>query len=223
LGGQKKDWPSYLSGAYIKGWEAPALNYMTHSPNPWTEADFYEYLSTGYSARHGVASGPMAPVVQGLQELDDQDVRAIAHYLGALPEPEPVAENTTAAQTAAATAPAETATPVQLLAGENVFRGACAACHDASGGPALFGARPLLAVNSNIHSASPDNVIQTILHGISEPADPSLGFMPGFENSLNDTQLADLLRYLRHEFAPDKQAWTGIEGRISELRAQPPA
>src|SRR5690606_7857315 len=79
----------------------------------------------------------------------------------------------------------------QLLAGKNVFRGACAACHDASGGPALFGARPLLSVNTNVHSASPDNLIRTILYGIRKPADSSLGFMPGFKDSLNETQLAN--------------------------------
>jgi len=222
LGGQKSDKLNHLSGAFIKGWEAPALNYMTHSPNPWTESDFYEYLRTGYSARHGVASGPMAPVVQGLQELDNNDIKAMAHYLAGLPAPE--------ADTRVATAPAQAEVAPeqdatmssQLLAGKNVFSGACAACHDASGGPALFGARPLLSLSTNIHSSSPDNLIQIILHGIREPVDPGLGFMPGFRDSLNETQLANLLRYLRREFAPDKNAWTGLEGRISELLAQAP-
>ncbi len=223
LGGQKKDWLSYLSGAFVKGWEAPALNHMTHSPNPWTEADFYEYLRTGYSARHGVASGPMAPVVQGLQELDDQDIRAIAHYLGDLPAPAPTTQTpTTPPEQEVVNSTDGNTISLQLLAGENVFRGACAACHDASEGPALFGARPLLSVNTNVHSSSPDNLIRTILYGIRKPADSSLGFMPGFKGSLNEIQLANLLRYLRHQFAPDKKTWTGLEDRISKLLAETP-
>src|SRR5690606_25468352 len=114
----------------------------------------------------------------------------------------------------------ETVTSQQLLAGENVFRGACAACHDASAGPALFGARPLLSVNTNVHSASPDNLIRTILYGIKDPADASLGFMPAFKDTLNASQLVSLLHFLRHRFAPDKPAWPDVEAKVSELLGQ---
>jgi nicotinate dehydrogenase subunit B len=40
--------------------------------------------------------------------------------------------------------------------GARLYDGACAVCHQI-GGPALFGSKPSLALNSNLHSAVPDN------------------------------------------------------------------
>ena len=81
-----------------------------------------------------------------------------------------------------------------------------------SAAPPLFGSRPSLALNSNLHSAVPDNLIQVILHGIASPASSDLGYMPGFKDSMSDDQLAELVSYLRRQFAPDKPAWTGVRG-----------
>ena len=90
-------------------------------------------------------------------------------------------------------------------------------CH-AVGGPELFGARPSLALNTNIHSATPDNLIQVILHGIDKPVTSDLGYMPAFKGSLNDRQVADLVAYTRRQFAPDKAAWEGLEATVTRLR-----
>ena len=81
-------------------------------------------------------------------------------------------------------------------------------CHEV-GGPALFGSRPSLSLNSNLHSAVPDNLIQVILHGIASPASSDLGYMPGFKDSMTDRQVAELVSWLRQQFAPGKPAWTG--------------
>jgi nicotinate dehydrogenase subunit B len=64
----------------------------------------------------------------------------------------------------------------------------------------------------------PNNLIQVILHGITSPVSSDLGYMPGFKDSLNDTQLAELVSYLRRQFAPDKPPWTGVEAAISQVR-----
>ena len=84
-------------------------------------------------------------------------------------------------------------------------------CHEV-GGPALFGSRPSLSLNSNLHSAVPDNLIQVILHGIASPASSDLGYMPGFKDSMTDRQIAELVAWLRQQFAPGKagvdRAWT---------------
>lgn len=94
-------------------------------------------------------------------------------------------------------------------------------CHDSQSGPALFGARPSLAVNTSLHSDSPDNVIQVILHGITRPSAPALGNMPAFKHSLNDQQVTDLLQYLRRQYAPDKQPWQNITEKVQHIRQQP--
>jgi nicotinate dehydrogenase subunit B len=97
--------------------------------------------------------------------------------------------------------------------GARLYEGACAVCHQV-GGPALFGSRPSLALNSNLHSATPDNLIQVILHGIATPAFSDLGYMPGFKDSMGPDQLAELVSYLRAQFAPDKPAWTGVHAAV---------
>jgi nicotinate dehydrogenase subunit B len=102
-------------------------------------------------------------------------------------------------------------------AGARIYQGACAVCHQV-GGPALFGSRPSLALNSNLHSATPDNLIQVILRGIASPAFSDLGYMPGFKDSMSDDQLTDLVSYLRQQFAPDKPPWTGVHAAVGLAR-----
>jgi nicotinate dehydrogenase subunit B len=101
--------------------------------------------------------------------------------------------------------------------GARIYLGACAVCHEAGGLP-LFGSRPSLSLNSNLHSSRPDNLIQVILHGIPEPAFSELGYMPAFKGSMNDEQLAELVTYLRRQFAPDKPVWTDVQSTISQIR-----
>src|SRR5947199_8062494 len=73
---------AYLAGGFAEGWEAPPLTSLSHAPIPWSEDELYAYLRTGESRFHGVAAGPMAPVVKELSGLPDQDIRAMAIYLG---------------------------------------------------------------------------------------------------------------------------------------------
>ena len=101
--------------------------------------------------------------------------------------------------------------------GARLYEGACAVCHEV-GGAVLFGSRPSLALNSNLHSAVPDNLIQVILHGIASPVSSDLGYMPGFKDSMTNDQLAELVGYLRRQFAPDKPPWTGVQAAASQAR-----
>jgi len=205
------------------------LNALSKAPIPWTENSLYDYLRTGYSPLHGVAAGPMAPVVHGLAQLPDEDVRAMAHYLATLAAPQ--ANNADAINNTDFANPAPQAVQaarleqrsrelesVMTLPAERLFDGACAACHDPRDGPPLFGTRPSLALNTNLHSDLPDNVIQVLLHGIPDPALPNLGYMPGFKDSLNDAQLLELLTYMRQRFAPGKPAWQNLPEKIRAIR-----
>ena len=79
LGAEKAN--AYLAGGFAEGWEAPALTSLSQAPIPWSEDELYAYLRTGESRFHGVAAGPMAPVVKELASLPDQDIRAMAIYL----------------------------------------------------------------------------------------------------------------------------------------------
>jgi nicotinate dehydrogenase subunit B len=45
--------------------------------------------------------------------------------------------------------------------------------------------------------------------------------MPAFKDSLPDRQLAELVGYLRKQFAPGKPAWNGIDAAIARLKSAP--
>jgi nicotinate dehydrogenase subunit B len=214
LGAEKAG--AYLAGGFAEGWEAPPLTSLSQAPVPWSEDELFAYLRTGESRFHGIAAGPMAPVVKELAALPDDDIRAMAVYLGSFngkpigkPEQEALAANletSTGTRTVSASSP-----------GARLYEGACAVCHEVGGAP-LFGSRPSLALNSNLHSAVPDNLIQAILHGIAAPASSDLGYMPGFKDSFNDRQVTELVSWLRRQFAPDKPPWTGIDAAIGRAR-----
>ena len=203
---------SYLAGGMAEGWIAPPLNGIAAGPLPWTETDIYDYLRTGFSRNHGPAAGPMGPVVTELAEVPDEDLRAMAVYLASFGSP--ATTNATAAQIEARTTPRVT----DSLGARN-YEGACAVCHQPGRGTAMFGVRPPLALNSNLHAATPDSLIRIILDGIEMPALPALGAMPAFRNTFDDGQVAALVRYLRTQFAPDTPEWSGVETTVTRLRS----
>jgi nicotinate dehydrogenase subunit B len=214
LGAEKTN--AYLAGGFAEGWEAPALTSLSQAPIPWSEDELFAYLRSGESRFHGVAAGPMAPVVKELATLPDEDIRAMAVYLGsfnanAISQPD---QNALAARLESQTL--ARAAAVSSF-GARLYEGACAVCHQV-GGPPLFGSRPSLALNSNVHAAVPDNLIQVILHGIASPVSSDLGYMPGFKDSMTDDHIAELVSYLRRQFAPDKPAWTDVPAAVNRIR-----
>ncbi|MGD9836985.1 MAG: molybdopterin cofactor-binding domain-containing protein [Afipia sp.] len=214
--GAERDARAYLAGGVADGWEAPPLTSLSQAPIPWTEDELFAYLRTGASRFHGVAAGPMAPIVKELAAVPDSDIRAMAAYLASFNETKitPAAQDALAARLEDAT---RARTPSASPVGARIYEGACAVCHQV-GGPALFGTKPSLALNSNLHSAMPDNLIQVILHGIEQPVSSDLGYMPAFRNSLSDGQVADLVSYLRQQFAPDKAPWTDLAATVNRIR-----
>ncbi|MEH2536746.1 MULTISPECIES: molybdopterin cofactor-binding domain-containing protein [unclassified Bradyrhizobium] len=216
LGAEKAN--AYLAGGFAEGWEAPALTSLSQAPIPWNEDELYAYLRTGESRLHGVAAGPMAPVVRELAALPDADIRAMAVYLASFNETaiDRPAQRALAARLEASTG---TRTLAASSVGARLYQGACAVCHEVGGAP-LFGSRPSLALNSNLHSTVPDNLIQVILHGIAKPAVTDLGYMPAFKDSLSDGQIAELVAYLRQQFAPDKPVWKDIPAAIGRIRQE---
>jgi nicotinate dehydrogenase subunit B len=205
---------AYLAGGMAEGWEAPPLTSLSQAPIPWSEDELFAYLRSGESRFHGVAAGPMAPVVREMTALPDDDIRAMAVYLASF---NPGAIDRPAQQALATQLETSTQTTTAASAGARLYQGACAVCHEVGGAP-LFGSRPSLALNSNLHSASPDNLIQIILHGIASPASSDLGYMPAFGDSLSDRQVAGLVSYLRGQFAPGKPPWTDPEAAIGRIR-----
>jgi nicotinate dehydrogenase subunit B len=215
LGAEKAD--AYLAGGFAEGWEAPPLTSLSHAPIPWNEDELFAYLRSGESRYHGVAAGPMAPVVQDLKALPDDDIRAMAVYLGSFNEDAISKENQDALAEKL-----EKLTSTQAASafptGRRLYEGACAVCHQVGGLP-LFGSRPSLALNSNLHASVPDNLIQVILNGITSPVSSDLGYMPAFRDSLSDDHVAELVSYLRQQFAPERSAWTEVRATVNRIRS----
>jgi nicotinate dehydrogenase subunit B len=78
-----------------------------------------------------------------------------------------------------------------------------------------------LTLNSNLHSARPDNLLRVILEGMRDPAGREIGFMPAFKDSLDDRQIAELAAYMRQRYAPGKPPWRGLEREVARLRREP--
>lgn len=213
--GAERGGTAFLAGAVIDGWEAPALTALSSAPVPWDPQALYDYLRRGHSPQHGSASGPMAEVVRSLNVVSDEDIRAMATYLATF-QPSS-AENTSAqAQEIVARARARVVLPGP---GQRLFDGACSACHHDGDGPRLLGVNVPLALNSNLHSERPDNLLRVILDGIREPAGREVGFMPGFRDNLSDAQVAELATYMRQRFAPGKPPWADLVRDVARLRA----
>lgn len=215
--GAEKGGRAYLTGGQAEGWEAPALTSLSRAPIPWTEEDLFQYLRTGYSARHGAAAGPMAPVVDELAQLPESDVRAIAHYVASF---NPSVPDAATIEQQARELQQRSATLARTMTGtaDRLYQSACAVCHQPDQGVPMFGVKPSLALNTNLHSDKPDNVIQAVLKGIPAPSSNALGDMPGFADSFDDRQVAELVHYLRARFAPDKPAWQGVDQAITRIR-----
>ncbi len=215
--GAEKSQTAYLQGALVDGWEAPALTALNRSPVPWTEEALFNYLRRGHSPQHGMAAGPMGEVVRELAVVPDADVRAMAVYLSSLnpvpDSPDLARQAQTLIQTAAAKAPPPSAAQRQ-------FEGSCGSCHHDGDGPQLLGLNQPLALNTNLHSERPDNLIRVILEGVQRPASRDIGFMPSFAQSLSDAQIAELAGWMRARYAPQQPAWQNLPEAVARVRGR---
>lgn len=207
LGGEQKQ--RALEGGDAEGWHAPSLSASSPAPVPWTIDQLVEYLRTGRQAQHGVAAGPMAPVVRDLSRVAPDDVRAIAIYIAARMRTAEAAKVGGAAPASATRGGSESGL------GATIFAGACASCHTEAS-LAINPPTPL-ALTSSLSAPDPRNTIHIILEGLRpEPGEPG-PWMPGFTGALTDAQVAALVDYLRARFT-DKPAWSDVPQQVKAMR-----
>ena len=208
-------------GAVIDTWTAPALTSRNPSAMRWTAADLTQYLKDGADAYHGVAAGPMGPVVHaGIAELPDQDLHALGVYFADItrdgdsaPLPDPDYSSVQASIEAGKPDPAW-----RLDNGERLYASACAACHYNDRADNLQPTRPDLGINSATRLDDPANLIHVILDGIPAQAGNQGVVMPAFRSALSDQQIAAIAAYLRAT-RTDLPAWPDLPARVGELRA----
>ena len=178
-----------LQGALLQDWYAPDL---TEDPRTgigsWSIEEIVRYLKTGANS-YDIASGPMAEAVSNsTSKMTDADLLAIATYL------KDRAPRSGRAVTALA------AVNPRMVAGQAIYEDRCAACHSHSGAgvPNLF---PRLASAPLVQSADPTSLIRVVLIGsraVATSAAPTAPAMPAFGWNLNDTEVADVLTYVRN-------------------------
>ena len=213
--GAERSGVSYLAGGIAEGWDAPALTRLSEAPLPWSEDELFAYLRTGWSQHHGAAAGPMAPVIEELKSLPEADIRAMAIYLASFNDSLPLAEAEARAARVVASTSAETQPAASGAA--RLYDGACASCHEKGLGAVTVSDAQHLGLSTKLVIGRPDNLVRVVLDGVAESSHG--GAMPAFRDVLDDQQIADLVRYMRQRFAPQKPSWEGLEETIAHLRA----
>lgn len=213
LGAEKKD--EAYGGGMSDGWVAPALNAASPAAVPWDAEHLHRYLRRGFEPRHGIAAGPMMPVVENLAAVPDADVRAIAVYVAGIAG-EPSTRRQHAAETVMTRA-THGRSPIVAdnSEGATLYATACAQCHGEAGrlptNPALN-----LTLSTPLRVASADNLVRIVRDGIKTETD-DIYVMPGFAGVLSDAQVVALAAYLRGHFT-DRVAWTEIDKAVRRAR-----
>src|SRR5262245_30258760 len=194
--------PAYGGGS-AEGWFAPPLNKDNLSQQPWSKVELVVYLMDGWHAKHGMAAGPMTPVVDALHKQNEIDVFAIAAYVGTLRAGEK-AVDADAVRTAALKRewghPEAPPVPNELSAGAKLFETRCASCHRHNG------ATVPLALQTSIQAPVPDSVVQVIRDGIRPPTGALGRSMPAFAGQLSDADITALAKFMRARFST-QPAW----------------
>jgi mono/diheme cytochrome c family protein len=198
-----------LAGGVIPmlNWYAPSLTSSEETGiGDWDRQHIADLLKTGVSTR-GAAFGPMAEVVrESLQYLSDSDVDAMAGYLKSLPQ----------------TGSSQSPQPMQFSAqesenilkqGAELYRNLCIECHRANG-EGIPPAYPPLAGNRSLTAYPAINSIRMVLNGGYPPStagNPRPYGMPPFGPTLNDTEVAAVVSYIRNAWGNQGSLVSPIE------------
>lgn len=224
LGGER--FLKAFGGGEADGWTAYALNQSSPAPVPWDGRALLGYLRHGWSAEHGMARGPMVPVIDNLAAVPDADLKAMALYMTSILG-QPSAARRRAGEAlltrvygSGSRSDARTETAADTHGqGALIYQSACAPCHD-GGRPLPYGGINL-ALSTGPSGPTPRNVINVVLWGLPAASEQRAPIMPGFTNTMSDSQLAALLAYVRAKFS-DQPAWTGIDNEIRAARQNQP-
>jgi mono/diheme cytochrome c family protein len=204
-----------LSGGLIPvlGWYAPSLTADSEAGlGEWLPAHIQQLLKTGVSPRATVF-GPMAEVVQqSLQHLSDQDIGAMAVYL-----------RTLKGNGERSDYERDKSQQAQDFrdAGAKIYEKHCAECHGAQGN-GLPPGYPPLAGNRALTMTEAVNPIRIVLNGGFAPGtagNPRPYGMPPFGHVLNDTEVAQVVSYLRSAWGNNAPPVNGND--VNRYRAIP--
>ena len=210
-------------GGDVEDWHVPALNEKSPATIPWGQFQLVNYLFDGWDEDHGIAAGPMAPIVNHLYDQSEDDIYAIAAYFESLQRPSiGDAERQSFIDRAESLdwvselgyLPERVPEDPSIRNGMDVFRDQCSKCHKRGGDQLPVS----LALTSTVNAPDPRNVIHIIFDGIRPPRGAAQRSMPSLGASSRDSDIVDLLKYLRWHFT-DLPPWEGIAEHVAAKRA----
>jgi mono/diheme cytochrome c family protein len=205
-----------LNGGEAEGWVAPAIGNASSSKVSWTIDDYADYLFDGWSEAHGIAGGPMTPVVDNLYDANEDDVFAIATWLAAVtPSQEKSKRDDLLKEASILDWPAvpgsifdEVIIDDDLKFGQEIFSSSCAKCHKER----ISDKQPVsLALSTAINATKPTNFLNIVRYGIEPPYGSTSRKMQPIE--LTDEQLIALSKYVRFHFA-NKKPWDNLAKEV---------
>lgn len=217
----------HFGGGEAEGWHAFAIDATSPAPVPWTSDSIAFYLREGWHELHGVSHGPMAEVTGNLAGLPDEDIGAIATYVASVMG-EPSAGRIDHAERLlgdieagpGGMVPAADAQTVASIGEEGqgaaIYAAACAVCHEA-GRPLPYGGLDL-RLSTAVNAPDPQNIVNVTLFGLPPADGEPNAIMPGFAGALSDSQVADLLAYMRARFSGG-EAWEDVEETVRRTRS----
>ncbi|MDW5500825.1 cytochrome c [Pseudomonas lundensis] len=200
----------YLAGGEVGGWIAPNI---TSDPvsgiGGWSQTELVQYLRTGRNDKAQAAGGMAEAVEHSLRLLSDDDLTAIADWLKQTPPITTVRATKAAYQYQGG--------GVDSASGAALYAISCASCHRLDAKGAYDGHFPALRHNSTVGSEQANNLVMVILHGVKRQGENIQTWMPGFVDSLDDRQVAELGNYVLQQFG--NPAVKVTPAQVAQLRA----
>ena len=215
-----------FAGTTLEGWKAYNITPDADTGlDHWSDEALASFLSTGHADGHGVASGPMAEVIDlSLRHLTPSDIHAMVTYLKSLPPqpggvgPKVDPDPPTLVQASYGPGPLASGAPDL---GRRIFEGSCASCHSWDGA-GLQTPYAGLRGDRSVNDPDANNVIQVVLQGANLHTPAGLVTMPSFANAYTDTEIAAVADYVVQRFGGATARVTPAD--VARLRAgdQPP-
>ncbi|MCI2809473.1 c-type cytochrome [Eoetvoesiella caeni] len=192
-----------LQGGNLGGIVGPDITPDALAARGWSPQALQQFLAQGI-APQGSAYGEMFDAFHhSTQYLTESDNKAMVRYLTGDKPAEPVPFTPSAA------------IGQDQSTGRRHYLALCAGCH-AANGQGKPNVTVALAGNSTVRNDDPNNLVLVMLHGITAkqfPGNQARQDMPGFANSLDDKQMAELANYLRTSFG-------GLKGNVQPADVQ---
>ncbi len=223
LGALKRN--AHLAGGDAEDWDIPPLGGASIAPIAWTTNSIANYLFDGWDKHHGIAAGPMTPVVNHLYDQPEDDVFAMAAYLTSFENSGARGPDTEAVVADAARLDwgsdvrlggSDSPSDPALRRGEKLFFDQCVDCHKAVVSPS----QPVsLALTFTMNAPTARNIVHIIFDGIRPPVGAVQRSMPALARTVSDEELIDLLAYARWRFT-DGPPWSDLPETVAAARAR---